>query len=970
MLQRLTKQVLFGVFVVSLLTTPVHAVKNFKISSYGGGHQIWFEVEDFDERSPENDQYYPVVDADGAFGQAITRAGDAGGMIRWTFDISLAGGKGGTWYFWGRVLNPDNRSDFLLVEGHPGDPVIPEGPPYPGGSSAAEFDNEDDRIFEETSTDWDWWGGDEGSDKVLQDGENTMYIFHRQGNSLVFWDVFMWTDDPDYVPNDEDYQNAMTVLPGAAASPSPANGATDVPRDAVLIWKAGEFTSPINGHKIYFSEDFNDVNDRIGGITLTSNSYEVPQRLELNTMYYWCVDEITPDGTIFDGAIWSFTTELFAYPIQNVTATASSSEPGKEAENTVNGSGLDASGLLHGNTGEGTMWLSATDANQPTWIEFEFQSVKKLYEIWVWNSNESLESVIGLGFKNVTIEYSVDGENYTTLGTTHEFTQASGAAGYAHNTTIDMGGVAAKYVKLTANSNFKNILQQFGLSEVRFFYIPVQAREPFPASGATDVALDIDLGWTAGREADRHDVYFSDDLQAVLADTGPITTVPEGSYGPLSLDLGTTYYWRIDEVNDAETPSMWQGDVWDFTTVEYLVVDDFESYDSNDNQIWYAWKDGLGYGTPDNLPYYAGNGTGAAVGDETTGSFTEETIIHGGKQSMPLAYNNNKQGSLNYSEATMTLSSQRDWTVRGVTELSLWFRGYPGSVGSFVEGPVGTYTMTAAGADIWNTADEFHYAFKQLNGVGSIIAKVESVENTNVWSKAGVMIRETLDPGSKFAAVYITPTNADGTPTNGCRFQVRIDTDGSATSDSSPTLIATPEQMAITAPYWIKLERDVAGNFRGYYSSNGSNWQSLVLRPNISMGSNVYIGLALTSHDAALTCEAVFSGVQTTGTVTGQWQSQDIGISSNSAESMYVAVGNITGTPVVVYHDDSAATQIDAWTEWVIPTQVLADQGINLADVDNISIGIGNRGNPQAGGSGKIYVDDIRLYGPRAVAGE
>jgi hypothetical protein len=144
----------------------------------------------------------------------------------------------------------------------------------------------------------------------------------------------------------------------------------------------------------------------------------------------------------------------------------------------------------------------------------------------------------------------------------------------------------------------------------------------------------------------------------------------------------------------------------------------------------------------------------------------------------------------------------------------------------------------------------------------------------------------------------------------------------------------------------------------------------MVLRPNISMGSNVYVGLAVTSHDAALTCEAVFSGVQTTGTVTGQWQSQDIGIYSNSAESIYVAVGNNTGVSAVVVNDDPAATQIDAWTEWVIPLQAIADQGINLADVDNISIGIGDRTNPQPGGAGKIYIDDIKLYGSRVPAEE
>jgi hypothetical protein len=315
----------------------------------------------------------------------------------------------------------------------------------------------------------------------------------------------------------------------------------------------------------------------------------------------------------------------------------------------------------------------------------------------VWNSNESLEKAIGLGFKNVTIEYSVDGSDYKTLGTTHDFNQAPGTTDYEHNTTIDMEGVAAKYVKLTANSNFKNILKQYGLSEVRFFSIPVQAREPSPAVGAIDVELDLNLGFRAGRERAKHDVYFGEDPQAVSGGTAPVQTVTDTSYGPLALDLGKTYFWRVDEVNDVETPGVWQGNIWYFTTQEYFVLDDFESYNSADNQIWYTWKDGLGYGTPETSPYYAGNGTGAAVGDESTESFTAETIIHGGRQSMPLAYNNNKQGYLNYSEATKTLSSHRDWTARGVKELSLWFRGLPGSVGSFTEGPAGVYTMTASG---------------------------------------------------------------------------------------------------------------------------------------------------------------------------------------------------------------------------------------------------------------------------------
>jgi hypothetical protein len=135
----------------------------------------------------------------------------------------------------------------------------------------------------------------------------------------------------------------------------------------------------------------------------------------------------------------------------------------------------------------------------------------------------------------------------------------------------------------------------------------------------------------------------------------------------------------------------------------------------------------------------------------------------------------------------------------------------------------------------------------------------------------------------------------------------------------------------------------------------------------IPMGTNVYIGLALTAHDPALTCQAVFSNVTTTGNVTGQWTDQDIGINSNDAEPLYVAVSNSAGNTAVVVNDDPASAQVNTWTEWVIPLSAFADQGINLTDVDKIAIGLGTRGNmTMPGGSGKMYFDDIRLYRPAA----
>ncbi|MHC4593378.1 MAG: hypothetical protein ACYS9C_01125 [Planctomycetota bacterium] len=944
MFHKSSKQILLSIFVALLLmATPGYAVEIFKTSNYGGGHQIWFEVEDFDEREPDDDSRFALSDEAGAFGRSINSldtGGDASGYVRYTFDISKAGGRGGTWYFWGRVINPSNQSDFMLVDGHPGDQTPVTSLPVSGLVNGQ-------RIFEQNEgPPWAWTNPnhEEAHTKTLQDGENTMWILNRQAGAI--WDVFMWTDDPDYVPTDNDYINAAVFVGGSASDPSPADGAIDVPREVVLSWKAGEFAPATDGHKVYFSTSFNDVNDRVGAMTQSVASYAPPQRLDLGTTYYWRVDEVNgpPDFTVYEGDVWSFTTELLAYPIENIIVTASSSSADKGAENTVNGSGLDDSGLLHSNVGDNNMWLSETGGPQPTWIEFEFDNVYKLHEMWVWNSNETMEPVIGFGFKDVTIEYSSNGVDYMTLGTTHEFARGIGAAGYAHNTTVDTGGVPAKYVKLTANSNWGGILPQFGLSEVRFFYIPVLAREPNPESGAKDVSVgtidapaDVTLSFRPGREAAKHDVYFSSDFQAVTDGTAPVTTVTEASHGPLSLDLATTYYWRVDEVNEVESPTTWQGVVWDFTTQKYFVVDDFESYndldpdDPESKRIFNVWLDGYGVAT-----------NGSVVGYEVP-SFVEKTIVRSGGQSMPLAYDNS--GTAQYSEATLTLSPQQDWTIKSLEALSLWFKGNPAG---FVEDPVGTYTMTAQGYDIWQTRDEFRYAYKQLSGDGEMTATVVSVDAPDGWTKAGVMIRQTLEEGSANAFIAITGGSGDG-----ATFQWRQSAGGSSSSSRTLTGISPPSS--------IKLVR--AGNtFTGYVFQDGQ-WKQEGDSTTVAMVDPVYIGLALTSHLSGATATAVFTDVQSTGAITGVFTDQAIGVDmpANTADPIYVAVAS-GGAPVVVQHDDPGATQAGVWTEWSIDLKQLSDAGVNLTGVSSISIGVGDKANPQPGGSGLLFVDDIRLY--------
>ncbi|MCH7559638.1 MAG: discoidin domain-containing protein, partial [Planctomycetes bacterium] len=456
----------------------------------------------------------------------------------------------------------------------------------------------------------------------LQQNDLSLSIGGRLGSGQNFIGIIDDVRLYSHALTKEEIQQVMKGPPaGPASKPNPAGEETDVPRDVVLSWTPGEFAPPTNGHKVYFSDNFSDVNDGIGGITQDANSYARPQRLDFGTTYYWRIDEVNnvnPDSP-WIGNVWSFTTEPVAYAIENITATASStSQPGMGPENTINGSGLDANDL---HSAEATdMWLSDSESNG-AWIEYEFDKVHKLHQMWVWNSNQVMESFVGFGFKDVTIEYATNGTDYTTLGTTHEFARAPGTPDYAYNTTVDFGGVTAKYVRLTTNSNWGGIMDQHGLSEVRFLHIPVFAREPSPDSGTTDVAVDVTLGFRAGREAAEHNVYLSSDEQAVIDGNAPVSTVTETSFGPLSLDLGTTYYWKISEVNEAETPTTWQGDTWNFTTHEFFVVDGFEDYnDYPPDEIWATWVDG--YGVPAN-----GATAGYPAPDFLAGEHYVETTI-------------------------------------------------------------------------------------------------------------------------------------------------------------------------------------------------------------------------------------------------------------------------------------------------------------------------------------------------------
>jgi hypothetical protein len=730
-------------------------------------------------------------------------------------------------------------------------------------------------------------------------------------------------------------------VPGVASEPSPADKKADASASSVLRWTAGDFASK---HDVYLGTDAEAVGkasvaNPLGVLVSQGQSgttYTPAGPLAYGRTYYWRVDEVNapPTATVYQGSVWSFTVEPFSSVIQIVTATASSAQPDMGPEKTVDGSGLNADGQHSTNAKD--MWLSS--GTQPNWIQFAFDKTYKLDKVLVWNANQVIESIVGFGAKSVKIECSTDGSTWTEVPGVPEFARGTGAETYTANTTVSLGGVMAKYVKLTINSTWGG-MPQAGLSEVQFFYIPVRASGPVPNSGATGVDLDVTLGWRPGHEAAAHQVVLGTDPNAVAQGTAPAVTVASPSYQPASLQFGTTYYWKVAEVNAAATPSTWDSDLWSFATTEYAVVDDFESYNDQDNRIYDTWIDGLS------------NNNGSLVG-YMAAPFAEQTIRHGGRQSMPLEYNNVKAPY--YSEAERTWSTTQNWTGNGADTLVLYFQGRPVS---FLEKSAGNIVMGGGGADIFGTADQFRFGFKRLTGNGTIVARVDSIVNTDPWAKAGVMIRESLAAGSRYAIILASPGN-------GVRFQARAATDIGATSD---TAVVTAEQTALQTPVWVKVER-LGTAFNGYYSTDGVKWTAMSWNSQtINMvASPVYIGLAVTSHNAAALTTAEFSGVATTGNVTGSWESQAIGVAqpSNTPGQLYVLVQDSAGKSKIVNHPDPAAPTLPNWQEWRIPLSTFTSAGVKMTSIKKMVVGVGDRASPKTNGAGMLYIDDIGFGHP------
>ncbi len=489
------------------------------------------------------------------------------------------------------------------------------------------------------------------------------------------------------------------VFAEKAKGPSPESGAMHPDTWVTISWKPGDFAV---SHDVYFGDNFADVNDGTGetfrGNQAAANyivgfpGFAFPDGLVPGTTYYWRIDEVNDADP---NSPWRGDVWSFNIPPK----TAYAPDPADAAEQVNPGVTL-------------------------RWTE-------------------------GFGSKLHTVYF---GDN---------FDDVNNAAGDLPQGTLTYTPGTLKLAKTYYWRVDEFDIIETHKGDVWSFTTEGAVGNPEPANGAVDVKQTQIITFSPSVFAASHELYFGTDKDAVKnADTGSpeykgTRDLGAESYDPGKLELDATYYWRIDEVNNTNPDSPWPGILWSFTTAGFLVVDDFEDYDSGDNQIWYSWKDGLGYAAQGNEPAYPGNGSGSAVGDESTASFTEETIVYGGNQSMPFWYDNS---ILMYSEVEKTLTYPRDWTEEGVGVLSIWFRGD----------------------------------------------------------------------------------------------------------------------------------------------------------------------------------------------------------SANAAETLYVALNG----SAVVTHDNPNAAQIDTWTQWTIDLQAFADQGVNLANINTIAIGFGDKNNPLAGGSGMMYFDDIRLYAP------
>jgi hypothetical protein len=777
---------------------------------------------------------------------------------------------------------------------------------------------------------------------------------------------------------------SFMATPATAWAPVPADGGRYIDPNTALQWSAGMNAT---GHEVYFGTDRAAVEAGTGGTAKSSQataSY-APGLLARDTTYYWRVDEVVGDTRV-TGSVWSFTTRP-VIPKVNENLVGWWKLEDEKSGTAVDYSGWDGYGILRGDpqwvegyygdglylngagayvdltpganwsTGTaprtlcgwgktdsvagGWRWIAAYGSPATSQAMFIGMNGTDLYgggygddvylagfwEIGVWHH-------IALTYDGTTARLYADGIEVASMpktwnlvkGLAHIGRQVNSAAEFWDGTIDD---VRIYNVALTP-AQIKEVMRGD----------PLLAWNPQPKNRAdVDIRSLTTLRWSAGDGAARHDVYFGTDSAAVkAADSG----APEyqGRQTGTSFDLGGlvafgggSYAWRIDEV-EANGATVHRGVLWTFTVPDYFIVDDFESYTDEEGvgkRIYETWIDG----------YFDGS-SGSTVGNLNP-PFAERSIVHGGQQAMPLDYNN--INAPYFSEGYREFSPLEDWSGYGVTDLTLWVRGWPAPPSVNESG--GKFTLTVQAADIWGTSDQFTFVYKTLNGDGAITARVTSNgTGSNTWAKGGVMIRDSLEPGSVHGMMVMT-----GGGGNGASFQWRPAADGATLNSDAAT--------AVAPPYYVKIERKI-DSITASISPDGINWTQQGQSQFIVMTAPVYIGLCTTPNAATEQRTYQFDNVKTTGSVSAAWHLADVGLNRNGAQDLYVRVEDNTGKKATVTHP--TAVNATDWTEWKIPLSGLAP--VNLTKVKRLYIGVGDKDHPAPGGTGRVYIDDIRVTVP------
>jgi len=493
---------------------------------------------------------------------------------------------------------------------------------------------------------------------------------------------------------------SFSITPRTAFDPIPADGAKFIEtEDVTLSWTAG-FDAKL--HTVYFGDNFADVNSAAGGLPQALTTFTVAGPLEPEKTYYWRVDEFNPPTTI-KGPVWGFTTARLGGGVKGEYFQ------GMDLGNRVLTRTDPQIDFSWGDPG-GPDPIVGDDNFSARWtgeVEAVFTEPYTFYT----NSDDG-------------IRLWVDGKqlvnNWTDHGTTENSGEIDLVAGNTYSLVMEYyenGGGAVAELRWSSPSTPKQLIPQAALS------LLVHAHSPKPASGTEGLNLMSDLTWGPGDFAGSHEVYLGTDADAVANATKASPEYKgskasgEESFDPGQLGFDTTYFWRIDEVNATNPDSPWAGNVWNFWTGNFVVVDDFEAYNDIDppdpasNRIFDKWIDGFGTTT-----------NGALVGNDLP-PYAEQTIVNSGAQSMIYRYDNN----LKTSEATLTLAFPTDWTANGVTKLSLQVRGSGANSADRVFVVLGNsvvYHPDAAATQLagWNewVIDLTEFTGVDLTNVGSI----------------------------------------------------------------------------------------------------------------------------------------------------------------------------------------------------------------------------------------------------------